>query len=343
VPAWPDRAAPLLSAAWRAYRSTAPATTSVAIRPTKPKAASPPGARVGAKEGGPVRVLVVEDTREYRELVAKQLGNEGFAVDVAQDGGTAVELARTREPDVIVLDLGLPHMDGVEVCRQVRTFSQAYVVMLTGRDDEVDKLVGLSVGADDYMTKPFSARELVARVRAMLRRPRPSSNSSSERRVGELTIDPGAREVRNGNVKVELTRIEFDLLDALSERPRLVFSRSQLLERIWGENWYGDDHVVDVHVSSLRRKIGDDPQSSRFIRTVRGSATGWPTGARPRLPSRLEAPSVRSPESPPYARCADAAGRWRRRRPGSCLHGPSPRATSTGRRVPRRPPKRSAT
>jgi DNA-binding response OmpR family regulator len=242
----------------------------VAIRPTKPKAASPPGARGGAKEGGPVRVLVVEDTREYRELVAKQLGNEGFAVDVAQDGGTAVELARTREPDVIVLDLGLPDMDGVEVCRQVRTFSQAYVVMLTGRDDEVDKLVGLSVGADDYMTKPFSARELVARVRAMLRRPRPSSNSSSERRVGELTIDPGAREVRIGNVKVELTRIEFDLLDALSERPRLVFSRSQLLERIWGENWYGDDHVVDVHDSSLRRKIGDDPQSSRFIRTVRG-------------------------------------------------------------------------
>ncbi|MGH2659566.1 MAG: winged helix-turn-helix domain-containing protein, partial [Actinomycetota bacterium] len=149
-------------------------------------------------------------------------------------------------------------------------FSEAYVVILTFRDDEIDKLVGLSVGADDYMTKPFSPRELVARIRAMLRRPRGSTTGSSERRFGDLTIDPGAREVRVGSVKVDLTRIEFDLLDAISEHPRLVFSRSQLLERIWGENWYGDDHVVDVHMSSLRRKIGDDPQAPRYIRTVRG-------------------------------------------------------------------------
>jgi len=224
-------------------------------------------ARVEATQ---TRVLVVEDTREFREMIAEQLAREGFRVDAAADGSTAVELARANGPDVIVLDLGLPDMDGVEVCRQIRTFSQAYVVMLTGRDDEVDKLVGLSVGADDYMTKPFSPRELVARVRAMLRRPRPSSNGPSERRFGDLTIDPGAREVRVGGAKVDLTRIEFDLLDALSERPRLVFSRAQLLERIWGENWYGDDHVVDVHVSSLRRKIGDDLQSPRYIRTVRG-------------------------------------------------------------------------
>lgn len=219
----------------------------------------------------PVRALVVEDAREFRELVVEQLTEEGFRVETAADGRTAVELARTLQPDVIVLDLGLPDMDGVEVCRQVRTFSEAYVVILTFRDDEIDKLVGLSVGADDYMTKPFSPRELVARIRAMLRRPRGSSTtSSSERRFGDLTIDPGAREVRVGSVKVDLTRIEFDLLDALSERPRLVFSRSQLLERIWGENWYGDDHVVDVHMSSLRRKIGDDPQAPRYIRTVRG-------------------------------------------------------------------------
>lgn len=218
----------------------------------------------------PVRALVVEDAREFRELVVEQLTEEGFRVETAADGRTAVELARTLQPDVIVLDLGLPDMDGVEVCRQVRTFSEAYVVILTFRDDEIDKLVGLSVGADDYMTKPFSPRELVARIRAMLRRPRGSTTGSSERRFGDLTIDPGAREVRVGSVKVDLTRIEFDLLDALSERPRLVFSRSQLLERIWGENWYGDDHVVDVHMSSLRRKIGDDPQAPRYIRTVRG-------------------------------------------------------------------------
>ena len=219
----------------------------------------------------PVRALVVEDAREFRELVVEQLTGEGFRVETAADGRTAVELARTFQPDVIILDLGLPDMDGVEVCRQVRTFSEAYVVILTFRDEEIDKLVGLSVGADDYMTKPFSPRELVARIRAMLRRPRESSTTDpSERRFGDLTIDPGAREVRVGSVKVDLTRIEFDLLDALSERPRLVFSRSQLLERIWGENWYGDDHVVDVHMSSLRRKIGDDPQSPRYIRTVRG-------------------------------------------------------------------------
>lgn len=218
----------------------------------------------------PVRALVVEDAREFRELVVEQLTEEGFGVETAADGRTAVELARTLQPDVIVLDLGLPDMDGVEVCRQVRTFSEAYVVILTFRDDEIDRLVGLSVGADDYMTKPFSPRELVARIRAMLRRPRGSTTGSSERRFGDLTIDPGAREVRVGSVKVDLTRIEFDLLDAISERPRLVFSRSQLLERIWGENWYGDDHVVDVHMSSLRRKIGDDPQAPRYIRTVRG-------------------------------------------------------------------------
>jgi DNA-binding response OmpR family regulator len=213
---------------------------------------------------------VVEDAREFREMIAEQLAREGFRVDSAADGSTAVKLARANGPDVVVLDLGLPDVDGVEVCREIRTFSQAYIVMLTGRDDEVDKLVGLSVGADDYMTKPFSSRELVARVRAMLRRPRPSSTGPSERRFGDLTIDPGAREVRVGGARLDLTRIEFDLLDTLSERPRLVFSRAQLLERIWGENWYGDDHVVDVHVSSLRRKIGDDPQSPRYIRTVRG-------------------------------------------------------------------------
>lgn len=221
-------------------------------------------------EATQTRVLVVEDAREFREMIAEQLAREGFRVDSAADGSTAVKLARANGPDVVVLDLGLPDVDGVEVCREIRTFSQAYIVMLTGRDDEVDKLVGLSVGADDYMTKPFSSRELVARVRAMLRRPRPSSTGPSERRFGDLTIDPGAREVRVGGARLDLTRIEFDLLDTLSERPRLVFSRAQLLERIWGENWYGDDHVVDVHVSSLRRKIGDDPQSPRYIRTVRG-------------------------------------------------------------------------
>jgi DNA-binding response OmpR family regulator len=218
-----------------------------------------------------LRILVVEDTPEFRDLIAGQLEAEGFRVDTVADGEQAVEAARSGHPAVIVLDLGLPGIDGVEVCRQIRTFSEAYIVMLTGRDDEVDKVIGLSVGADDYMTKPFSARELVARVRAMLRRPRAAAaGTSTTRRVSDLTVDPDAREVTIGDRRVELTRTEFDLLDALTSNPKLVLTRRQLMERVWGPDWFGEDHVIDVHVSSLRRKIGDDPQRPRYIRTVRG-------------------------------------------------------------------------
>lgn len=217
-----------------------------------------------------LRILVVEDAAEFRDLIAAQLEAEGFRVDAVADGEQAVEAARSGHPDVIVLDLGLPGIDGVEVCRQVRTFSEAYIVMLTGRDDEIDKVIGLSVGADDYMTKPFSARELVARVRAMLRRPRAAVGAVPVRRVADLVIDPDAREITVGDRRVDLTRTEFDLLDALTSNPKLVLTRRQLMERAWGPDWFGDDHVVDVHVSSLRRKIGDDPQAPRYIRTVRG-------------------------------------------------------------------------
>jgi DNA-binding response OmpR family regulator len=223
-------------------------------------------------EGTGARVLVVDDAAEFRELVATVLRAEGFVVEAAAEGGEALALARASAPDVVVLDLGLPGIDGVEVCRRLRIFSDAYVVMLTGRQDEVDKLIGLSVGADDYLTKPFSPRELVARIRAMLRRPRAASATAPRpvRRVGEIELDPGAREARvRGNV-IELTRIEFELLDALSERPRTAFTRSQLLHRVWGPNWFGDEHVVDVHISKLRQKLGDDARSPRYLRTVRG-------------------------------------------------------------------------
>jgi DNA-binding response OmpR family regulator len=199
------------------------------------------------------------------------LRKEGFHVEEAADGETAVAVARSAEPAVVVLDLNLPKLDGVEVCRQIRTFSDAYVIMLTAKGDEVDKVIGLSVGADDYMTKPFSPRELVARIRAMLRRPRSGvAESDTVRTFGELRIDPLAREVFRANAKIELTRIEFDLLDVLSSNPRMAFSRAKLLERVWGPDWFGDDHVVDVHVSNLRKKIGDDPGSPQFVRTVRG-------------------------------------------------------------------------
>jgi DNA-binding response OmpR family regulator len=223
-------------------------------------------------DGTGARALVVDDAPEFRELVSTVLRREGFVVRSEADGPAALDAAREFAPDVVVLDIGLPGMDGVEVCRQLRTFTDAYVVMLTGREEEVDKLIGLSVGADDYVTKPFSARELVARIRAMLRRPRGGAvaDPKTVRRLGDLELDIAAREVRVEGEVVALTRIEFDLLDALSERPRVALTRTQLLQQVWGPSWFGDDHVVDVHVSKLRQKLGDDPRRPRYLRTVRG-------------------------------------------------------------------------
>lgn len=220
------------------------------------------------------RVLVVDDEPVLAGMVGTYLERAGFEVTLCHSGTEAVELARSEAPDVIVLDLGLPGLDGVEVCRQVRTFSDCYVLMLTARTDEVDTLIGLSVGADDYMTKPFSARELVARVQVLRRRPRaPRSPVVAEepvRRFGGLTIDPVARVVLLGGQEVSLTRTEYDVLDALSARPRLAFSRRQLIDEVWGADWVGDEHLVDVHVGHVRRKLGDDASSPRYIRTVRG-------------------------------------------------------------------------
>jgi len=216
-------------------------------------------------------------------LVGSYLEREGFDVTLCHDGLEAVQRAREVDPDVVVLDLGLPGQDGVEVCRQLRTFSDAYVVMLTARADEVDTLVGLSVGADDYVTKPFSPRELVARLRAMLRRPRPLGSASADdagtRRFGPLTIDPVGRDVWLDGEPISLTRTEFDVLAALSERPRMAFSRRQLVDVVWGESWVGDEHLVDVHIGHLRRKLGDDAAEARFIRTVRGVGYRMGTGA----------------------------------------------------------------
>jgi len=219
-------------------------------------------------------VLVVEDAPEYCELLVALFEGNGFEVRVAEDGETAVELARSFAPDVIVLDVGLGGIDGVEVCRRIRTFSDTYVLMLTARDEEVDRIVGLSVGADDYVTKPFFPRELLARVQALQRRPRSGAGISGEeagvRRLGELVLDLQARSVTLSGVELELTPIEYGLLEALSENPRITLSRQQLLDRVWGPTWFGDDHVVDVHVSNLRKKLGDDPRNPRFLRTVRG-------------------------------------------------------------------------
>ncbi len=217
------------------------------------------------------RVLVVEDEDAIRRVIVGYLSREGFTVFEASDGLAAVEAARELAPDLMVLDLMLPGLDGVEVCRQVRTFSDAYVVMLTARSEEVDTLIGLSVGADDYITKPFSPRELVARIRAMLRRPRVEDRPDEQvRSFGDLAIDPDAREVHIGGRPVELTRTEFDILDVLSAEPRRAFLRRVLVSQVWGPDWYGDEHLVDVHVAHIRAKLGDDPRGPRYVLTVRG-------------------------------------------------------------------------
>ncbi len=222
------------------------------------------------------RVLVVEDEESLSRLIASYLSRDGYDVEVVLDGLEAIARARATPPDVVVLDLGLPGADGIEVCRTLRTFSDCYVIILTARVEEVDRLIGLSVGADDYLTKPFSPRELVARVGVMLRRPRrfaggeTASVAQEVLTVGDLSLDLSAREVRVADRLVGLTRTEFDVLAALARQPRRAFSRDQLTEQVWGPSWFGDSHLVDVHVGHVRRKLGDDPSTPVYVQTVRG-------------------------------------------------------------------------
>jgi len=221
--------------------------------------------------------LVVDDEPSLVRVVEGYLVQDGFDVRTAGDGETALALARESEPDLVVLDLGLPGMDGTEVCRELRTFSRCYILMLTARADEVDMLIGLGVGADDYVTKPFSPRALLARIQTLLRRPRTggprTAPGAQEQRIfGDLVIDDPAHEVRIGTSLVPLTRTEYDLLETLSSRPRVVFSRQQLLDAVWDDaaGVASDEHLVDIHIGHLRSKLGDDPKSARYILTVRG-------------------------------------------------------------------------
>ncbi len=217
--------------------------------------------------------LVVDDEQNLVDLVKSYLEREGFTVAVAADGPSAIEAVRREQPDIVVLDLMLPGFDGLEVCRRLRQFSDAYVLMLTARTEEVDRVVGLEVGADDYLGKPFSPRELVARVKAMLRRPLRSALSTPElpppRRFGQLTIDESRHEITLGDKPISVTGREFALLSVLAAQPGRVFTPSQLLERVWGTDYY-DDHVVDVHVANLRHKLEADPAHPAYVETVRG-------------------------------------------------------------------------
>ncbi len=224
--------------------------------------------------GSPIRVLLVDDEPPIVELLAGYLAREGYAVASVGDGQAAVDAVREQDPDVVILDVMLPGLDGVEACRQIRAFSDAYVLMLTARGEEVDRIVGLTVGADDYLVKPFSPRELIARVKALLRRPRAGVTGGMASPVGAapagLALDEGRRSVRVDGAPVDLTALEFNLLARLAREPGIVVPRQAILESVWGTGYDSDDHLVDVHVANLRRKLGDDPGQPRFVETVRG-------------------------------------------------------------------------
>jgi DNA-binding response OmpR family regulator len=224
-----------------------------------------------AEDGTPIRVLVVDDEGSIRDIVRGFLEREGMTVLEAVDGPSAVEAARESRPNVVVLDVMLPGFDGLEALRQIRSFADPYVLLLTARNEEVDRIVGLTVGADDYLTKPFSPRELVARVRALLRRRRePETDGGQVMRSGDLSVDVPGRAVTVAGESVELTALEFDLLAALIRDPGVVLTRQRLLDAVWGPDFFGDDHVLDVHVANLRRKIGRVGAGASPIETVRG-------------------------------------------------------------------------
>jgi two-component system OmpR family response regulator len=221
------------------------------------------------------KILVVEDDPNLLSALKYNLGREGYSVATAADGVQAIETARAEKPDVIILDLMLPKMDGLAVCRVLRREMSAPILMLTAKTEETDKIIGLEMGADDYMTKPFSMRELMARVRAMLRRaamaaPVPAGDKAVLK-IDNLEIDAARHRVTKGDTALELTPKEFDLLAFLARNKGFVFSREQLLEKIWGYDYAGDTRTVDVHIRWLREKIEPDPHKPRHLITVRGT------------------------------------------------------------------------
>ena len=215
------------------------------------------------------KILVIDDEPSITNLVSAYLKPEGYEVYVAADGNAGLKSARAFKPDLIILDVMLPGMDGIELLTRLRRVSEVYVIMLTARTEETDKIVGLSIGADDYMTKPFSPRELVARVKAALRRLKTGAGSGVEGSVlsfMHIRIDTGARTVHVDEHPIELTAIEFDLIKTLAENRGRVLTREQLLEKVWGGEYFGEMRVVDVHLGHIRQKLGRDD----LIATVRG-------------------------------------------------------------------------
>jgi len=215
------------------------------------------------------KILVIDDEPSIHNVVTAYLKAEGYEFQSAMDGPAGLTAARSFKPDIIVLDVMLPGMDGIELLANLRRESNVYVIMLTARSEETDKIVGLSVGADDYLTKPFSPRELIARIKSALRRIQSTndpSDAASKLVFPHIRIDPSARRVWVEERLVDLTAVEFDLLIALAQHHGMVLSREQLLEKVWGYDYFGDTRVVDVHIGHIRQKLGED----RYIETIRG-------------------------------------------------------------------------
>lgn len=216
------------------------------------------------------KIMVVDDEKAILELVEYNLTREGFDVVTEEDGQRAVTRARDVAPDLIVLDVMLPGMSGLEVCRHLRQQMDVPIIMLTARKDEMDRVLGLELGADDYVTKPFSPRELIARIKAILRRSHPGRDMREEIRRPGLVMDPERRRTSLDGQQLSLTFTEFELLAILARNPGRAFTRDDLLIRVWGNDFYGDSRTVDVHVRHLREKLKEDPTAPRFIETVRG-------------------------------------------------------------------------
>jgi two-component system, OmpR family, response regulator RegX3 len=215
-------------------------------------------------------ILLVEDERSIREPLAEALQSEGFETSVAGTAGEALELAR-QAPDLILLDVMLPDGSGFDVCRELRASSRVPIIMLTARGEEADRVVGLELGADDYVVKPFSAREVVARIRAVLRRTAaPETGGDGPLEIGGLRLDPARHEVTRDGEPLELSRKEFELLHLLMRNAGSLVTRDRLIDEVWDPNWFGSTKTLDVHVSGIRRKLGDDPAQPRYLHTVRG-------------------------------------------------------------------------
>jgi two-component system response regulator RegX3 len=233
----------------------------------------PPGREEANVRPGKRTILVVEDEESITTPLVEALAREGFEAEVARTAAESLELASRVEPDLVLLDLMLPDGSGFDVCRELRARSRVPIIMVTARGDEADRIVGLELGADDYVVKPFSAREVVARIRAVLRRAEPvggASEGDGPIQIGEVRLDPARRAVTRAGELLELSRKEFDVLHLLVREAGSVVTRERLMDEIWDPNWFGSTKTLDVHISGLRRKLGDDSAAPRYVHTVRG-------------------------------------------------------------------------